>query len=312
MASQSFTQRTLKRPVACEGVGLHSGARVNLQILPASADHGISFVRTDLAGKPSIPARAEFVVDTSLATTLGRGAAKVGTVEHLMAALAGLGIDNARIEVDGPEVPIMDGSAAPFAELLREAGVRRQDKPKSFLVIRRAVSVAAGDKRATLEPSNRFKVDCTIDFKHPLIHDQAYRLEFTDDTFAREVARARTFGFLRDVEKLQSLGLARGGSLQNAIVVDDFNILNPEGLRFPDEFVRHKLLDALGDMSLLGLPVLGHLTVIKSGHQLNHKLVTKVLSDPSNYEVVRAKARDLARMDLVWSDLEGVLAPTMA
>jgi UDP-3-O-[3-hydroxymyristoyl] N-acetylglucosamine deacetylase len=312
MASQSFSQRTLKRPVTCEGVGLHSGARVNLQILPASADHGISFVRTDLSGRPSIPARAEFVVDTSLATTLGKGSAKVGTVEHLMAALAGLGIDNARIEIDGPEIPIMDGSAAPFAELLREAGVRRQDKPKSFLVIRRAVSVTHGDKRATLEPSRRFKVDCTIDFKHPLIHDQAYCLEFNDDTFAREVARARTFGFLRDVEKLQSLGLARGGSLQNAIVVDDFNILNPEGLRFPDEFVRHKLLDALGDMSLLGLPVLGHLTVVKSGHQLNHKLVTKVLSDPANYEVVRARQRDLARMDLVWSDLEGVLAPTMA
>jgi UDP-3-O-[3-hydroxymyristoyl] N-acetylglucosamine deacetylase len=312
MASQSFTQRTLRRPVACEGVGLHSGARVNLQILPASADHGISFVRTDIHGRPAIPARAEFVVDTSLATTLGKGSAKVGTVEHLLAALAGLGIDNARIEIDGPEVPIMDGSAAPFADLLREAGVRRQDKPKSFLVIRKAVTVQAGDKVATLAPSRRFKVDCTIDFKHPLIHDQSYCLEFTDDTFAREVARARTFGFLRDVEKLQSLGLARGGSLQNAIVVDDFNILNPEGLRVPDEFVRHKLLDALGDMSLLGLPVLGHLTVYKSGHQLNHKLVTRVLADPANYEVVRAKARELERMDLLWSDLEAVLAPTMA
>lgn len=312
MASQTFSQRTLKRPVACEGVGLHSGARVNLNILPASADQGINFVRTDLPGRPSIPARAEFVIDTSLATTLGKGVARVGTVEHLLAALAGLGIDNARVEVSGPEVPIMDGSAAPFAELLREAGVRRQDKPKSFLVIRKPVTVAAGEKRATLAPSRRFKVDCTIDFKHPLIHDQSYALEFTDDTFAREVARARTFGFLRDVEKLQSLGLARGGSLQNAIVVDDFNILNPEGLRFPDEFVRHKLLDALGDMSLLGVPVLGHLTVFKSGHALNHKLVTRVLADPANYEVVRARQRDLARMDLLLSDLEAVLAPSMA
>jgi UDP-3-O-[3-hydroxymyristoyl] N-acetylglucosamine deacetylase len=291
---------------------LHTGARAKLEIQPAAADHGIVFVRTDLPGRPELPARSEFVVDTSMATTLGVGGARLSTVEHLMSALAGLGIDNARVLVGGPEVPIMDGSAAPFAELLREAGIRKQDRPKSFLVIRRAVTVADGDKRATLAPSRRFRVDCSIDFKHPLIHDQSFGVEFTDVSFAREVARARTFGFLRDVERLQSMGLARGGSLQNAIVVDDFNILNPEGLRFPDEFVRHKTLDALGDIALLGLPVLGHLTVVKSGHALHLKLVKKVLSDCANYEVVRARGAELERFDLVETDLEGVLAPSLA
>jgi UDP-3-O-[3-hydroxymyristoyl] N-acetylglucosamine deacetylase len=312
MAGKSFNQRTLKRPVACEGVGLHSGATVQLGLMPAPVEHGIVFVRADLPGKPALPALAKNVVDTALATTLGVGEARVATVEHLLAALAGLGIDNARIEVSGPEVPIMDGSAEPFAALVAEAGVRVQEAPKSMLVIRRPVSVTDGDKHAAFTPAKRFKIDCTIDFSHPLIADQRFALEFSDQTFAREVARARTFGFLRDVEKLKALGLARGGSLSNAIVVDEFSILNPEGLRFPDEFVRHKLLDTLGDISLLGCPVLGHLSVFKSGHALNHALVKTVLSDPRNYEVVRTRARDVAELDLVAADLEGVLAPTAA
>ncbi len=312
MAGKSFNQRTLKRPVACEGVGLHSGSTVKLRLLPAPEDHGIVFVRTDLPGKPSLPARAEFVVDTALATTLGQGPVRVATVEHLLSALAGLGIDNARIEVDAPEVPIMDGSAAPFAALVAEAGVRVQDAPKSMLVIRRPVTVKDGDKRAAIVPAKRFKIDCTIDFQHPLVAGQHFELEFDDHTFAKEVARARTFGFLKDVEKLRSLGLARGGSLSNAIVVDEFSILNPEGLRYPDEFVRHKLLDTLGDISLLGCPVLGHLTVFKSGHALNHALVKKVLADPANYEVVRTRARDVAELDLAVADLKGVLAPSAA
>ena len=312
MAGKSFNQRTLQRPVACEGVGLHSGSTVKLRLLPAPEDHGIVFVRSDLPGKPSLPARAEFVVDTALATTLGQGQVRVATVEHLLSALAGLGIDNARIEVDAPEVPIMDGSAAPFAALVAEAGVRVQDAPKSMLVIRRPVTVKDGDKRAAIVPSKRFKIDCTIDFKHPLVASQHFELEFADQTFAKEVARARTFGFLKDVEKLRSLGLARGGSLSNAIVVDEFSILNPEGLRYPDEFVRHKLLDTLGDISLLGCPVLGHLTVFKSGHALNHALVKKVLADSANYEVVRTRARDVAELDLAAADLKGVLAPSAA
>ncbi len=312
MNGPSFFQRTLKRPTSCEGVGLHSGVRVGLRLLPAPADHGIVFIRTDLPGKPSIPARADFVVSTALATTLGRHNARVGTVEHLISALSGLGLDNVRIELDGPEVPIMDGSAAPFTDLIIEAGIREQDQAKSFLVIRRTVTVRDGDKVATLAPAKKLKVDCTIDFKHPLISDQTYSLEFQESTYAKEISRARTFGFAKDVEKLQANGLARGGSLKNAIVVDEFSVLNPEGLRFPDEFVRHKLLDALGDVALMGRPVLGHLTVYKSGHALNHKLVMKVLSDPLNYEVVRARARDVEQLDLVFNDLAAVLAPHAA
>jgi len=312
MTGTSFFQRTLKRPTSCEGVGLHSGAKVTLRLIPAPVDHGLLFVRVDLPGKPTIPARADFVVSTALATTLGQGSARVGTVEHLVSALSGLGIDNVRIELDGPEVPIMDGSAAPFAQLITEAGIRVQDQAKSFLVIRRVVSVREGDKSATLAPAKKLRVDCTIDFKHPLISDQTYSLEFQESTYAKEIARARTFGFAKDVEKLQANGLARGGSLKNAIVVDEFSVLNPEGLRFPDEFVRHKLLDALGDVALMGRPVVGHLTVHKSGHALNHKLVMKVLSDPANYEVVRARARDVEQLDLALNDLAGILAPHAA
>ncbi len=313
MSVSSFNQRTIEKAVSCEGVGLHSGARVNLTLRPAPADHGVVFVRMDLPAPVAIPAVAQSVVDTSsLATTLGKDGVRVGTVEHLLAALAGLGIDNVRIEVDGPEVPIMDGSAAPFVALVQSAGVLVQAEPKSFLVIKKTVSVVEGDKEATLTPSSRFKVDCTIDFKHPLISDQRYELEFSDTAFSKEISRARTFGFLRDVEMLKKVGLAKGGSLENAIVVDEFSILNPDGLRFPDEFVRHKILDAFGDMSLFGRPVIGHLKVHKTGHALNHKLVQKVLSDPSQYVVVRAQKREVERLDLRLPDLTGILEPLVA
>lgn len=312
MSSSSFNQRTINGPISCQGVGLHSGVMVNLMLRPATADHGIVFVRTDAARGVSIPATAEYVVNTELATTLGRAGVKVGTVEHLLAALAGLGIDNLLIELDGPEVPIMDGSAAPFAYLVKTAGVRVLDAPKSFLVVKKKVSVSDGDKRASLGPSTQFKIDCTIDFQHPLISDQSFQMEFSDRTFSREIARARTFGFLRDVEMLKKVGLAKGGSLENAIVVDEFSIMNPDGLRFPDEFVRHKVLDAMGDVSLFGRPVIGHLTVFKSGHALNHKLVRKVLSDPAHYVVVRARKRDVERLDLRLPDLAGVLEPSVA
>ncbi len=308
----AFEQRTLQRAVVVEGVGLHSGSKVVLRLFPAPANHGLVFARVDLPGRPVIPVRSEFVTDTSLATTLGLGKAKVATVEHLLAALSGLGIDNLRMEIDGPEVPIMDGSAAPFAMRMSEAGIRHQGEPKRFLVIKKTVTVTDGDKHATFSPSKRFRIDCTIDFKHPLISDQQFTLEFSDRSFIREVARARTFGFLRDVDKLRSMGLARGGSLENAVVVDDFSILNPEGLRFPDEFVRHKLLDALGDVALLGRPVIGALTVYKTGHALNQKLVTKVLSDPSNYEVVPASRERVSSHELEYDDLAPVLAPSAA
>lgn len=313
MADSSFNQRTLKEPITCEGVGLHTGATVKLSLIPAPANHGVVFVRTDVERPVEIHALAKNVVDTSsLATTLGKDGVKVGTVEHLLAALAGLGIDNVRVELDGPEVPIMDGSAAPFAYLVKTAGIRVLAEPKSFIVLKKSVTVTDGDKEATLSPASRFKIDCTIDFKHPLISDQAINFEFSDHGFSREIARARTFGFLRDVEMLKKAGLARGGTLENAIVVDEFSILNPDGLRFPDEFVRHKLLDAIGDVSLFGHPVIGHLRVVKSGHALNHKLVTRVLSDPANFAVVRARRRDVERMDLRLLDLAGTLEPLVA
>jgi UDP-3-O-[3-hydroxymyristoyl] N-acetylglucosamine deacetylase len=312
MSSSSFNQRTLRGPVSCQGVGLHSGANVRLTLYPAPPDHGIVFVRTDLTPEVSIPALSGYVVDTSLATTVGKNGVRVGTVEHLCAALSGLGVDNVRVEVEGPELPIMDGSAAPFAYLIRSVGIRVQDAPKSFVVIRKPVSVVDGDKEASFSPSRCFRIDCTIDFKHPLISDQAYHMEFSDREFSREIARARTFGFLRDLEKLRSLGLAKGGSLDNAIVVDEFSILNPDGLRFPDEFVRHKILDAMGDMSLLGRPVIGHLKVVKSGHALNHKLLQKLLADQTQFAIVRARTRELERLDLRVPDLGGSLEPLVA
>ena len=298
MSDASFHQRTLEQPVTTRGVGLHSGAQVTLTLRPAPADHGIVFHRVDLPGSPGIPATAPYVVDTALATNLGNGEARVGTVEHLLAALSGLGIDNARIEVDGPEVPILDGSSGPFLYLVRSAGIRILEAPKSFVVIRRPVMLRDDEREASLSPSDRLRIDCAIDFHHPLVPGQSLSIDFSSDSFTRELARARTFGFLKDVERMKSAGLAQGGSLENAIVVDEFSILNPEGLRYPDEFVRHKTLDALGDLALFGHPVIGHLRVKKSGHALHHRLVSRVLADASSYAIVRARRRDLERLDL--------------
>jgi UDP-3-O-[3-hydroxymyristoyl] N-acetylglucosamine deacetylase len=308
----SLNQRTLKRSIECSGVGLHSGKPIHMKLCAAPAHHGIVFVRKDLPSPVTIPALSEYVVDTALATTLGNAGVRIGTVEHLLAALAGLGIDNARVELDGPEVPIMDGSAAPFAYLVHTAGIRIQDEPKSFLVIKKPVTVQEGGKEATLAPCNRLTIDCTVDFKHPLISGQSFSMEFSDRAFTRELSRARTFGFLKDVESLKRAGLAQGGSLENAIVVDEFSILNPEGLRYGDEFVRHKALDALGDVSLFGRPVIGHLKVLRSGHALNHKLVQKVLSDASQYTVVHARKREVERLDLRLPELAEVFEPLVA
>jgi UDP-3-O-[3-hydroxymyristoyl] N-acetylglucosamine deacetylase len=282
---------------------------VNLSLLPAPVNHGIVFVRTDAPRPVSIPALAEYVVDTSLATTLGKDGVKVSTIEHLMAALAGMGLDNVRVELDGPEVPIMDGSAAPFTALIAEAGVRDQEEPRRLLVMKKTISVVDGDKEASLSPASRFRISCSIDFKHPLITEQAFDLEFSDRCFHREISRARTFCFLRDVEMLKKMGLARGGSLDNAIVVDEFSILNPDGLRFADEFVRHKILDAVGDISLFGRPVVGHLKAFKTGHALNQKLVKAVLADPSSYEIVPArKHMELPELRLPELGLEPLVA----
>jgi UDP-3-O-[3-hydroxymyristoyl] N-acetylglucosamine deacetylase len=279
-------------------VGLHSGAQVSLTLRPAPADHGIVLHRVDLPGTPGIPATAAHVVDTALATTLGTGETRVGTVEHLLAALTGLGIDNVRVEVDGPEVPILDGSSGPFLYLVRSAGIRILEEPKSFVVIKRPVVLRDGDREASLSPCDRLRIDCAIDFHHPLVPGQSLSIDFSGSAFSRELARARTFGFLKDVEQLREAGLARGGSLENAVVVDEFSILNPEGLRYPDEFVRHKTLDALGDLALFGHPVIGHLRVTKSGHALHHRLVSRVLADATSYAIVRARRRELERLAL--------------
>ncbi len=286
-----LNQRTLKGAVTCQGVGLHSGARVEMTLRPAPADSGIVFVRTDLHPAMEIPAASRNVVDTSFATNLGKGDVRVGTVEHLLAALAGLGIDNVRVELTGPEVPIMDGSAAPFVYLCRTAGIELQRRLKRFLVVRKTVAVDDGDKHAEIGPAPRFGITCTIDFDHPLISDQKLSLQMNDRVFHREICRARTFGFLADVERMKSKGLALGGSLENAIVVDDFNILNPEGLRYADEFVRHKILDVMGDLALCGMPVIGHFTSMKSGHALNQRLLRRLLADPGAAEVVEVQGR---------------------
>jgi UDP-3-O-[3-hydroxymyristoyl] N-acetylglucosamine deacetylase len=273
-------------------VGLHSGKPATLTFAPAPADAGVTFVRVDLGLE--IPARADAVVDTMLSTSIASGRARVSTVEHALAALAGLGIDNCRVEVDGPEVPILDGSAAPFVYLLHEAGIVTQRKGKRFLVIQAPVEIRDGDKLARLEPAAEPSIHFTVDFKHPLITDQTYDVVFSDRRFARELAPARTFCFLRDIEAMKKAGLAQGGSLDNAIVVDEFSILNPEGLRFPDEFARHKALDAMGDLALCGMPIIGALRARKSGHALNQALLRKVLADATAHRIVRVSAeRDL-------------------
>jgi UDP-3-O-[3-hydroxymyristoyl] N-acetylglucosamine deacetylase len=284
-----FRQRSFRQRATLEGVGLHSGVPVRLTLAPAPVDSGILFVRDGV----EIPAHADFVVDTTMNTSVGKGATRVGTVEHLLAALAGCGIDNARIEVEGPEIPIVDGSSEPFVQLVREAGVHEQHKSRRFLLMKKTVTVSDGDKSARLGPARgKFAISYTIDFRHPLISDQTYKTDLSERSFQKEIARARTFGFKRDVERLHQAGLARGGSLDNAVVVDDFNILNPEGLRFPDEFVRHKILDALGDLSLIGMPIIGRLTAVKSGHALNHALVRRVLAEKDAFEVVQPSAAD--------------------
>jgi UDP-3-O-[3-hydroxymyristoyl] N-acetylglucosamine deacetylase len=287
-------QRTVKTAIEAEGVALHSGEITRFCIRPAPVDSGLVFVRTDLSPAVEIPARSENVVDTRLATTLGVGGVTVGTVEHLIAALAGLGVDNARVEVDGPEIPILDGSALPFVDLIREAGgTVAQRKPKRFVVVRRPVVVAdeSGERSARLEPAASFSLRCSIDFNHPIVNQQSFELALSDTAFLREVARARTFGFARDVDAMHAAGLARGGSLANAVVVDDFSVRNPEGLRFPDEFVRHKVLDAIGDLALLGAPLIGRYIGHKSGHWLNTRLVAALLAQPKAYEVVEFRQR---------------------
>jgi len=269
-------QRTLTRAVALEGIGLHSGRAVRLRLEPAPAGYGLRFVRTDLPGKPQIRAHYTQVVDTLRATTLGSGEAKLATVEHLLAALWGLGVDNALIEVDGPELPIMDGSAASFAGSLWQAGFRSLPWPRSYLIIRRPVELREDHQWMRVAPG-RPCISYSIDFPHPLIRQQRYTFRLDDNSFRREIAPARTFGFLKEVQYLKDLGLARGGSLDNALVLDDQKVLNPGGLRFPEEFVRHKILDALGDLALLGLHLVGRVEVSRGSHALHQRFMEHLM-----------------------------------
>jgi len=281
-------QRTLKNVIRATGVGLHSGKKVYMTLRPAPVDTGIVFVRTDLDPEVQIPAKAHNVTDTTLCTALSSGGAKVATVEHLMSALAGLGIDNAYVDLSAPEVPIMDGSAGPFVFLIQSAGISEQSAPKKFIRIKREITVTEGDKEATFRPHQGFKVAFSIDFDHPVFEEQTQTamVDFSTTSFVKEVSRARTFGFMRDLEYLRSNNLALGGSLDNAIVVDDYRIVNEGGLRYDDEFVKHKVLDAIGDLYQLGHSLIGEFRGVKSGHALNNQLCRALLAQPDAYEIV--------------------------
>ena len=281
-------QRTLKNVIRASGVGLHTGEKVLMTLRPAAPDTGVVFRRVDLASPVDIQASAGLVGDTRLCSTLDNGHASVATVEHLMSALAGLGVDNVYVDLDGPEVPIMDGSASSFVFLLQSAGIEEQNAAKKFVRIKKTVEVVEGDKRVRFEPFDGFKISFTIDFKHPVFEKsgQEITLDFANTSYIKEVSRARTFGFMQEVEWLRANGLALGGSLDNAIVMDEFRVLNNDGLRYEDEFVKHKVLDAIGDLYILGHPVIGAFYAHKSGHALNNRLLRTLLQDQSAWEYV--------------------------
>lgn len=281
-------QRTLQKKVSATGVGLHNGEKVKLTLLPAAIDTGIVFRRTDLPGMPEIPATPDAVSDTRMCSALEKNGARVATVEHLMSALAGLGVDNVIVELDASEIPIMDGSAGPFIFLLQSAGIVEQAAPKKFMRIKKNVEIIEQDKWAKFEPYHGFKMDFTIDFAHPVFEESGnnVKIDFADNSYIAEISRARTFGFMHEVEYLRANGLARGGSLDNAIVLDEFRVLNSDGLRYEDEFAKHKVLDAIGDLYMLGHPLLGAFTAYKSGHGLNNKLIRALLADADAWEYV--------------------------
>jgi len=281
-------QRTLKNVIRATGVGLHTGQKIRLTLSPAPVDHGIVFRRVDLDPAVEIVAHAHQVGDTTLSTSLGTGDVRVSTVEHLLSAMAGIGIDNAIIDVDGPEVPLMDGSAGPFVFLLQSAGIRDQNAPKKFIRILREIEVRDGDKVASFSPFNGFKVAFSIDFDHPVFLDKPLQAEidFSTTSYVKEVSRARTFGFVHEFEYMRSRGLARGASVDNAIAVDEFSILNRDGLRYEDEFVKHKILDAIGDLYLLGNSLIGEFRAHKSGHALNNILLRELITNEDAWEVV--------------------------
>jgi UDP-3-O-[3-hydroxymyristoyl] N-acetylglucosamine deacetylase len=281
-------QRTLKNAIQATGVGLHTGEKVYMTLHPSAPDTGVVFRRTDLNPIVEIPARAKNVGDTTLSTTLVRDDVRVSTIEHLMSALAGMGIDNVIVDVSAPEIPIMDGSAAPFVFLLQSAGIKEQDAPKKFVRIKRPVTVKQEGKEATFKPFNGFKINFAIDFDHPVFDSQTLNasIDFSSTSFVKEISRARTFGFMHEFEYLRAKGLARGGSLNNAIVVDESQIMNEDGLRFEDEFVKHKILDAIGDLYLMGNSIIGEFDAHKSGHGLNNASVLALIADEDAWEMV--------------------------
>src|SRR3989440_6715091 len=276
-------QRTLRRPISCAGIGLHSGKKVTLSLKPAPSDFGIRFRRSDLGGL-EVPANVGHVGGINHATGLTRDAVNVDTVEHLLAALVSMGVDNVIVELNSPEVPIMDGSAAPFIYLIHEAGVKRLQAPRKYLKIVRPISISRGDKRIALYPSDHFKVTYSISYDHPLLRHQSRTLRITEESFIEEIAPARTFTFLKDVEMLRQNGLALGGSLENAVVLGETGVLN--ALRFEDEFVRHKILDAVGDLALVGYPVIGHLVAHRAGHALHTEFAAKILEEAQAWRLV--------------------------
>jgi UDP-3-O-[3-hydroxymyristoyl] N-acetylglucosamine deacetylase len=302
--SNAVTQRTLKSSVSCLGVGLHSGKPVQLTLNPAPIDTGIIFHRTDLAADALIPARWDRVVDTRMCTAIGNGnGAIVGTIEHLMAALAGCGIDNATVDVGGPEVPIMDGSSRPFVDMVASAGVVNQDKPRRVIRVLKTVSVSSGNGEARLSPGPCLSLDVAIDFASGAVAKQALSIGVVNGSFPRELASARTFGFLHEVEELWAAGLAKGGSLDNAVVVSGDKVLNEGGLRFEDEFVRHKMLDAVGDLYLAGAPIIGQFHGVRSGHATNNALLRALFADVDSWKY------DVFRGDEALSAIDGDIFP---
>lgn len=278
-------QRTIRKSISWTGIGLHSGKVINVTLHPAPAGHGIIFERTDIPGRPRVKATYDNVIATELASTVGTNGVRVSTVEHLLAALYGMGIDNILIELNGDEVPIMDGSAEPFVKILRTAGIKKLARGKKFFIIKKSVSVRDDNRWISVTPGKEFRIFCTIEYPHPAIGRQEKEILVSSSNFAQEISRARTFGFMEDVLAIQAKGLARGGGLHNAVVLDGSGVVNSEGLRFPDEFVRHKILDIIGDFALLGGPLIGNVQAFKTGHELNNKLVKRILADPSIYEV---------------------------
>ena len=277
-------QRTLRRPISCVGIGLHSGCKVNLSLKPAPPDHGIRFRRTDI-GNVEVPATVSNLAGIQLATGLSLDQVSVETVEHLLSALVSLGVDNVIVELNSPEVPIMDGSAAPFVYLIQEAGIKRQQKSRKYLKIVRPIALSRGDKRIAIYPSDHFKVTYSVSYDHPLLRHQSRTLTITEESFIEEIAPARTFTFLKDVEMLRQNGLALGGSLENAVVLGETGVLN-NALRFEDEFVRHKILDAVGDLALVGYPVIGHLVAHRAGHALHTEFAAKILEETLAWRLI--------------------------